>query len=149
MNRLNKELRRRGIVYDADEIAIVMKGAEYDTDTRLVSIENGIITILWTSAVMDAMFKLYDLSFKLIGVQNVHPERSFSGCRTWGSTVDESKVVNGVYYLDRFSKYQIVYFEDDELYHLVDMVAQKVLASGEYNDIFSTYLNIVNNVTRS
>ena len=144
MNRLNKELRQRGIVYDADEVAIVMKGAEYDTDTRLVSIENGIITILWSSAVMDSVFKLYDLQFNLIGEQSVHPDKTFNGSRTWYSSADEFKTVNGVNYLDRFGKYQLVYYDATELYYLVDMVKQEVLVSGEYDECFSAYLDIMN-----
>lgn len=146
MNRLERELRVRGIIYEADDFEVMMHGMEHDNDAKLVSIENGIITILWSSAVMDSMFQLYDLQFNLIGEQSVYPDKTFNGSRTWYSHADEVKVVNGVSYLDRFGKYQLVYYDATESYYLVDMEKREVLVSGEYNECFSLYLNIMNTI---
>lgn len=86
MNRLTRELRNRGIVYDADEIYIVLHGVEYDNSERLVSFTNDIIVTVWESAVTDPIFKLYEArTLKAIGEQYVYPEMSFSGSRTFGS----------------------------------------------------------------
>lgn len=76
MTRLEKELRKRGIVFDEDEYEIVMRGAEYDQAQRFVAIENGIIITLWVSAVVDPEFRLYDAkTFEPIGGQNRFPEK--------------------------------------------------------------------------
>lgn len=86
MTRLKKELRSRGIIYEADEINIVMKGMEYDTAQKLVDFTSEIIICLWESAVMEPTLQLYDAhTLSPIGEQQLYPERSFSGCRTWGS----------------------------------------------------------------
>lgn len=86
MNRLKKELAARGIVYEADEIDIVMHGIEHDNAERLVSFTSDIIITVWESAVMDPVFRLYETrTLKAIGEQNVYPEMSFAGCRTFGS----------------------------------------------------------------
>lgn len=86
MNRLKKELVARGIVYEANEIDIVMRGIEYDNSERLVTFTNEIIVTVWESAVMDPMLRLYEArTFKVIGEQYVRPEMSFSGNRTFGS----------------------------------------------------------------
>ena len=86
MNRLKKELHNRGITYDANEINIIMHGAEYDNAERLVSFTSDIIITVWESAVVDPVFRLYETrTLKVIGEQNVYPEMSFSGCRTFGS----------------------------------------------------------------
>lgn len=150
MNRLERELQNRGIIYEADEIAC-MRGAEYDVDTKLVSVENGVITILWESAVMDPMFKLYDIHFNLIGEQDVYPMQGFSHegrHLEWGSWCDEYHEKNGVNYLDRFGKYQMVYFHDTDEYYLVDMDAMTVLASGEHDEVWSLFINTVDKITR-
>jgi len=80
MNRLEKELRKAGIVFEADEY-MVMRGAEYDTDARLFGLYGDFILILRTSAVLDPMFGIYDSrTFKFIGEQKCYPEHeSFFG----------------------------------------------------------------------
>lgn len=59
MNRLNKELRNRGIIYEADELSL-MRGAEYDVDAHLIDITDKVIIVGWYSAVMPSRFLLYD-----------------------------------------------------------------------------------------
>lgn len=150
MNRLERELRARGIIYEADDFEVMMHGVEHDVDAKLVSVENGVITILQESAVMDPMFKLYDLHFNPIGGQDVYPIEGFGRerCLEWGSWSEEYHEKNGVNYLDRFGKYQMVYFYETDEYYLVDMDAMTVIASGEHDEVWSLLINIVDKITR-
>ena len=59
MNRLEKELRNRGIIFEADEFDIT-KGAEYDECTHLVTITDTVLVVAYYSGVIDPMFRLYD-----------------------------------------------------------------------------------------
>ena len=86
MTRLKKELSARGIIYDADELDILFKGAEYDNSESLVDITSDFLITVHYSAVLDPFFRIYDRhTLTEIGEQQMYPERSFSGCRTWGS----------------------------------------------------------------
>ena len=86
MTRLKRELLSRGICYEADEIDILMKGAEYDCCEKLVSFTSEVIITVFCSAVIDPILHLYDAhTLTEIGEQQLYPERNFSGCRTWGS----------------------------------------------------------------
>lgn len=86
MNRLKKELQNRGIIYQPDEIDIVMKGIEYDMAQVLVGFTSEVIICLWESAVMEPILRLYDAhTLTEIGEQQLYPDRTFSGARTWGS----------------------------------------------------------------
>ena len=86
MNRMTKELRNRGIIFDADEYKITMYGMEYDNDQKLVGIYGDVIVAVWFSAVMDPEFRLYDRrTLELIGGQDLLPYETFTGSRTWGS----------------------------------------------------------------
>ena len=88
MNRLTKELKKAGIIYEADDYAIIMKGVEYDNDQKLVGIFGDVIVTIWSSAVMDPEFRLYDRrTFAPIGSQDMFPYTTFSGSRSWGSFV--------------------------------------------------------------
>ena len=86
MNRLKKELQNRGIVYEADDYEVIMRGAEYDCCEKLVSFTSEIVITVFYSAVLDPVLHIYDAhTLTEIGEQQLYPERSFSGCRTWGS----------------------------------------------------------------
>lgn len=86
MNRLKKELTNRGIIYQPDEIDIVIKGVEYDMAQTLVDFTSEVIICLWSSAVMEPILKLYDAhTLTEIGEQQLYPDHTFSGARTWGS----------------------------------------------------------------
>ena len=88
MTRLDKELRKAGLIWDTDEIQ-AMYGAEYDTCQQLVDICGDIIVCVWYSAVMDPEFHLYDRhTLAFIGSQDVYPmPECFGGARynKWSS----------------------------------------------------------------
>ena len=72
MTRLEKELRNRGIVFDADELDILMKGPEYDEDARLVDVTNNVIIIAYYSMVVPPRFQLFDRkTLEFIGSQDM------------------------------------------------------------------------------
>ena len=86
MTRFKRELLSRGICYEADEIDILMKGAEYDCCEKLVSFTSEVVITVFYSAVLDPILHIYDArTLTEIGEQNLYPERSFSGCSTWDS----------------------------------------------------------------
>ena len=73
MNRLKRELTKRGMIYEADELNIVLHGAEYDVDAQLVTITPTVIVIAEYSAVMPARFVLYDrFTFEFIASQDMY-----------------------------------------------------------------------------
>lgn len=74
MSRLTKELKKRGIVFEADDLAI-MRGAEYDIAESFFTVAGNFIITIWSSAVLDPIFKIYDCrTLKLVGTQNVYPD---------------------------------------------------------------------------
>lgn len=88
MRRMDKEFEKRGITWESDEMDIIMKGLEYDSCQKLVDITEDYIITVFYSAVLDPELMLYDRrTFEPIAVQNLYPEMSFSGSRTWGSAV--------------------------------------------------------------
>ena len=71
MTRLEKELRNRGILFEADELDI-MRGPEHDVETWLIDITDTVIIIGWASQVMPNRFNLYDRkTLELIGTQQM------------------------------------------------------------------------------
>lgn len=71
MTRLMKELRNRGIIYEAD-VLCVMEGPQYDVVTHLIDITDKVIIIGWYSAVMPSRFQLYDrFTLEPIGSQDM------------------------------------------------------------------------------
>ena len=79
MRRMDKVFEEKGIIYEADERAM-MWGPEYDTCQKLVDITNDFIIAVWYSAVLDPQFVLYDRrSLQMIAQQNVSPEYEFFG----------------------------------------------------------------------
>ena len=93
MTRLKAELAKRGIIYEADEYDIIMRGAEYDCSTKLVDVTNDFIITVFYSAVLDPMLNIYDRrTFKLIGQQDLRPDYMFFGHKSknpWGVAVME------------------------------------------------------------
>ena len=69
MNRLHKELHRKGIEYDADDM-MIMRGAEYDCCEKLIDIVNGFIITAFYSAVLPTEIRIYDKHFNPIGGQD-------------------------------------------------------------------------------
>lgn len=89
MRAITRELRKRGIIYTADEFEC-MRGAEYDVDEKLISIEGNFLMTVVYSAVLDPILRLYDRrTLEFVGEQNMFPEMSFSGVKTWGSYIAE------------------------------------------------------------
>ncbi len=99
MTRLDKELRKAGLIWDTDDVQAAMCGAEYDHCQQLVDIRGDIIVCVWYSAVMDPEFRLYDRhTLAFIGSQDVYPmPEYFGGARynKWSSYgyIEENKEV--------------------------------------------------------
>ena len=92
MRRMDKVFTEKGIIFEADEYDIVMKGAEYDTCRQLVDITKDFIITIMYSAVLDPIFYIYDRhTFDLIAEQDLYPSYMFANedsaktSRTWGS----------------------------------------------------------------
>ena len=97
MTALKRELTKRGILYDEDEYMIIMHGAEYDQCTKLVSVTESIVTVVWYSAVLDPVLRLYDRkTIEPVGEQLLHKETMFNGKKTWGSYGYVEEEENGV-----------------------------------------------------
>ena len=89
MTRLDKELRKAGLIWDTDDMQ-AMRGAEYDHCQQLVDICGDIIVCVFYSAVLDPEFRLYDRhTLAFIGSQDVYPlyYECFGGARynKWSS----------------------------------------------------------------
>lgn len=68
MNRLNKELRKRGIVGD-NEMDYISGRASVEYSSEFVGFENGFIVIAYYINVLDNMFILYDRNFNQFASQ--------------------------------------------------------------------------------
>jgi hypothetical protein len=65
MNRLKKELTKRGIIYKADY------NDEYDQSESLVIITDRVIVTIYESLVLPSMYKFYDKNtYEFIGAQD-------------------------------------------------------------------------------
>jgi len=89
MQKLKKVLKAKGIIYDENDVMILMHGAEYDQCAKLVAVTEKYIITVWHSAVMDSMLRLYDRhTFAPIAEQYLYPDEcSFFGNDKWGSYV--------------------------------------------------------------
>ena len=84
MNRLEKVLKQKGIIYQADEWAC-MRGAEYDEAQYVIDIDykSGIIICEYDNAVLPSEFRIYDArTLTLIGGQQVH-KSDWGGFESW------------------------------------------------------------------
>ena len=89
-NRLKRELLKRHIIWETDDVKAMLYGAEYDHEQRLVGIEGNYIICVWYSAVTDPELRLYDRhTMERIGGQYMRPETTFDGDRTWGSWMEQ------------------------------------------------------------
>ena len=77
MNRLEKEMKKRGLIYDADDYDIVMRGIEYDNCQHLLFFTKDFIVCRFDSAVLPSTFVIYDKKLNLIGEQNTHKDCMF------------------------------------------------------------------------
>ena len=89
MRRLEKELEKRNIIFNADEIAVALKGIEYDCSASLVTITDKFIITVVYSAVIEPMFYIYDrFTLELIGEQEMYKdEQLFCVSNPWHSFV--------------------------------------------------------------
>lgn len=76
MNRLNKELRNRGIVYDSYDESV------YEAEEQLVTITNNFIITCFYCNVLEPQYKIYDRNFNLIGQQSSKKTDYFLGNKT-------------------------------------------------------------------
>jgi hypothetical protein len=86
---MKKELAKRNIIFEADEIDIALKGIEYDTSAHLVAVTDKFIITVVYSAVIEPMFYLYDrFTFERIGEQEVYKDMQwFCVSNPWHSFV--------------------------------------------------------------
>ena len=87
MNKVEKFLTDKGILYEADDYAI-MRGAENDWSRKLVTITDQFIVTVMYSAVLDPEFQLFDRNtYKMIAQQNVLYADSIFRENPWESYV--------------------------------------------------------------
>lgn len=84
MNKLKRELRSRGIIYESD--------SGYEESRSLIAIEGNFVLTLWGCNVLSTEIHLFDRkTLKMIGSQLLYPERKlFSEGKTWMSCVHSS-----------------------------------------------------------
>lgn len=89
MNRLKKELEKRNIVFNADELEIALKGIEYDCSAHLVTVTDKFIITVVYSAVVEPTLYIYDrFTFEPIGEQEVHKDTQlFCIANPWHSFI--------------------------------------------------------------
>lgn len=89
MTRLKKELEKRNIIFEADEIEIALKGIEHDCSAHLVTITDKFIITVVYSAVIEPIFYIYDrFTFEPIAEQEVYKNTQFfSVFNPWSSFV--------------------------------------------------------------
>jgi len=86
MTALKRELTNRGILYESSEDDI-MRGVEYDVDSKLVTCNKQFVVTAIYSDVMPPMLMIYDRkTLKPIGEQFLYPDRVFGAkTDTWWS----------------------------------------------------------------
>lgn len=89
MTRLKKELEKRNIIFEADEIEIALKGIEYDCSSSLVTITDKFIITVVYSAVVEPTLYIYDrFTLELIGEQELYKDTQlFSVYNPWHSFI--------------------------------------------------------------
>jgi len=90
MNRMEKFLENKGIIYEADEFEM-MKGPEYDWCRKLVDITDQFIITVMYSAVLDPEIHIFDRhTFEMVAQQNLYPDpyELFGERNKWGSYVN-------------------------------------------------------------
>jgi len=86
MNKVEKFLTDKGILYEADDFEI-MKGAQYDWCRKLITITDQFIITVMHSAVLDSEIQLFDRNtFEMIAVQSLYPDSCglFGQYNKWG-----------------------------------------------------------------
>lgn len=74
MTRLKKELEKRNIIFEADEIEIA-KGIEHDCSAYLVAItDKFIITVVYSAVVEPALYIHDRFTLELIGKQDLYKD---------------------------------------------------------------------------
>ena len=87
MNKVEKFLTDKGILYEADDLEI-SKGIERDWCRRLVEITDQFIITVMYSAVLDTELHIFDRhTLELIAQQNLYPDKFglFGKENPWGS----------------------------------------------------------------
>jgi hypothetical protein len=86
---MKKELAKRNIIFEADEIEIALKGIEYDTSASLVAVTDKFIITVTYSAVIEPVFRVYDrFTFEPIGEQELHKDTQwFCVSNPWHSFI--------------------------------------------------------------
>lgn len=89
MTRLKKELEKRNIIFETDEIEIALKGIEYDCSASLVTITDKFIITVVYSAVVEPTLYIYDrFTFKLVGKQDLYKDTQlFCVSNPWHSFI--------------------------------------------------------------
>lgn len=90
MNRLKKELLKRGLVGD-NEIDVITGKSNIEWESKFVTItDKFIITTNYTN-VLDSMFRIYDFNFNLIATQCILYDNmehwNFGNFNPWDVTV--------------------------------------------------------------
>ena len=104
MNRLMKELRDRGIVYETNEIDVIFRGPEHDCAAHLVTVTDKVLVIAWYSAVLPPRFELYDrITLKHIADQDMYkddnpPFYGFRHSNPWEVSIYNSEEPDEDYY---------------------------------------------------
>ena len=84
MTRLKKELEKRNIIFEPDDMMIALKGIEYDSSAELVEItDKFIITVMYT-AVLPPILYIYDrFTFEPIAEQEMYKDTQTDGGFNW------------------------------------------------------------------
>ena len=95
MTRLKKELEKRNIIFESDDMMIALKGIEYDSSAKLVGITDKFIITVMYSAVIDPILTLYDrFTLEPIGEQELYKDTQFGAFNPWHSFGFEDEEVD-------------------------------------------------------
>lgn len=90
MTRLQKELKKVGLIYDSmdDIFNNIHYSPENDENQSLVTVANGYIICIYRSAVLDPELRLYDKNYNFVASQNLYPDTMFFGnSNKWSSII--------------------------------------------------------------
>lgn len=77
MTKLEKVMIEKGLIWNEDEVDILLHGIEYDNCCTLQFVTKGFVVTKFDSAVLPSEFRIYDRNFNLIATQNVHKDSMF------------------------------------------------------------------------
>lgn len=90
MNRLKKELKKRYIIFETDDLQIWNTGI--DESENLITFTKDVIITKYSCNVLNPSFRIYDKNYNLVAIQDCYIEDDFffSSCNPWNVFTSEN-----------------------------------------------------------